>query len=270
VTPNPPIVVFSDVDSVLRARSFAPAAHALQVLAKERIPLVFCSSETRAELEAVQHELGIHHPFVCENGGAAFFPDRYFGSDVPHARDVAGYDVVEFGRPHADVVETLRRTAARARVSIVGFSDMSVEQLARDCRLPLLRAQRAKLREYEEPFRFVDDTPVVRHRLIRALHAVRLRCVTRGRYEHVGAPVDKGLGVGLLSGLYGRMWGRVLTVGLADEAADETLLQMVDCPIILQDGDADPSGVDVATWADAIVDGVEQLRRASAALMART
>jgi mannosyl-3-phosphoglycerate phosphatase len=269
VIPNLPIVVFSDADSILRARSFTSAARALCLLAKERIPLVFCSGETRAELEAIQRELGIQHPFVCENGGAAFFPERYFGCDVPHARDVAGYEVVEFGRPHRDVMETLHRTADRLRIRIVGFSDMSVEQLARDCNLALLRAQRAKLREYEEPFRLIDDTPANRNRLIKALHAARLRCVTRGRYEHVGAPVDKGLGVSLLSRMYGRMSGRVLTVGLADATADENLLQLVDCPIVLQDSDPEPSAVDVAAWADAIVEGIQQVRRSYAAPVAR-
>ena len=155
------ILIFSEVDGVLRdpsVDSLAPAAHILAELAGDEVSLVLCSSKTRAELEQIQQELGIRHPFVSENGGALFIPPAYFDFAVPHAQDIAGYQAVEFGRPYADVVDTLHRTADQTGVEVLGFSDMTIEDVARECDVTLLQARLAKLREYDEPFRMVDPS----------------------------------------------------------------------------------------------------------------
>ena len=131
-----PILVFSEVDWVFRspsAGSLALAARILRELASEEVSVVLCSSKTRAELEQIQQELGIGQPFVCENGGALFIPRAYVDFAVPHAREIAGYQAVEFGRSYAEVVDALRRTADQTAIEIVGFSDMSVDEVAREC-----------------------------------------------------------------------------------------------------------------------------------------
>ena len=84
MNPGPRVVVFSDVDTILRARSFrAPAARAMQFLAAEGIPLVFCSSATRAEIEAVQHELGLRDPFALGDGADGLHDDGRVPKDNP-------------------------------------------------------------------------------------------------------------------------------------------------------------------------------------------
>jgi mannosyl-3-phosphoglycerate phosphatase len=260
--PRLPIVVFSDVDGVLshpHAHSCNEAARALQRLRREDVPLALCSSHTRAEVEWLQQELGIRHPFVCESGGAAFVPAGYFEFAVPGARDLAGYQAVEFGRPYAEIAGTLHRTAQRLRIEIVGFGDMSVEDVARDCRLPLLQARLSKLREYGERFRVLDAAEATRSRLFRALKAARLRCVAGERYDQVGASVDNSIGVGVLLGLYKRACGPVLTVGLVDELADDGALLFVNRRVIVP-GDSTVGGIDTVSWAEAIVDAVDGLR----------
>jgi mannosyl-3-phosphoglycerate phosphatase len=261
--PRLPIVVFSDVDGVLRhpsVHSCTEAARALQRLWREDVPLALCSSHTRAEVGWIQQELGIRHPFICESGGAVFIPAGYFEFAVPGARDLAGYQAVEFGRPYAEVVRTLHRTAERLRIEIVGFGDMSVEEVARDCRLPLLQARLSKVREYGERFRVLDPGEATRSRLFRALKAARLRCITGEQYDQVGASVDNSIGVGMLLGLYNRAWGSVLPVGLVDELADDEALQFVNRRVIVPDDDPAMGGVDMVGWAEAIVDTVESAR----------
>src|SRR5580704_3619567 len=51
--PGLPIVVFSDVDGVdcARAGSFITAANTLKHFEPEEVPLVLCSTKTRAEIE---------------------------------------------------------------------------------------------------------------------------------------------------------------------------------------------------------------------------
>jgi mannosyl-3-phosphoglycerate phosphatase len=256
-----PIVVFSCVDDDClpdpHAVDTAATARALKALERENVSLVLCSSKTRAELELLQRRLEIQHPFICENGAAAFVPRGYFDFDVPGARDVAGYDAVEFGRSYAEVVAALHTTAERSRVAIVGFSDMSVEQVARECQLPILQARLAKLREYEEPFRVLDESAAARPRLLRALKTASLRCVRSGRYDHVGAAVDMSVGVNLLCALYRRTCGPMRTVGLNVAGRDETLLRLLDYQTTTGHETSERHAV---PWAQAIVNSVRNLR----------
>jgi mannosyl-3-phosphoglycerate phosphatase len=159
---------------------------------------VFCSTKTRAELELRQLELGISHPFIAENGAAVFVPRGYFGFAVPNATEMVGYEAVLFGRPYAEVVETLRWIAEWQGVDIIGFNDMSVDAVATDCGVSLMQARLAKLREFDEPFRLLTDDPDARHRLFKALRSARLGCTHGTRYHHAGAPVDWRAGVDLL------------------------------------------------------------------------
>jgi mannosyl-3-phosphoglycerate phosphatase len=261
--PKTSIVVFSDVDAVLldsHLPPFAAAASVLRRLLLEDVSLVLCSSRTRAEIEFIQQKLGLNAPFICENGGAAFIPGGYFDFDIPSARELAGYQAVEFGRTQIDIVQTLHRTAERLRTEIVGFSAMSIEEVARECHLPLLQARLAKLREYGERFRALDPSPAVRSRLFKALQAARLRCVDGYRYDYVGAPVDNRLGVRLLDSLYRRESAAVMTIGVTDALREENLVRLVDHPIMVSDEDVASGSIGVADWADAIVDAVRELR----------
>ena len=238
------IVVLSDLDGTLldsETYSAGAARKALDLLIGENIPLILCSSKTRAEIQVLQQELGFSHPFICENGGALYIPDGYFGFDFRHglrsARFSAGYQVVEYGRPYAEVVETLHRTAEGMGIEIVGFSDLSVEEVAKACRLSLLWARLAKLREYDEPFWTVNGDADTRARLWRALQAAHLGCTSGGRFDHAGAPVNKGTAVRLVAELYERAGLRSLTVGLGDSLNDVPLLRQVDVPVVVQHGD---------------------------------
>jgi mannosyl-3-phosphoglycerate phosphatase len=235
-----PLVVFSDLDGTLldhHTYDASAALDAVHLLSEQKIPLVFCSSRTRAEIQLIQQTLGINHPFICENGGALYIPDGYFGVELTEARRIPGYSIVEYGRPYGEVVDALKRAANRLAIDIVGFNDMSVLDVARECQLPLLQARLAKLREYDEPFRIVNSSPGARARLSRALSAVRLGWIDGGRFEHAGALVDKGIAVKCLTALFERAYGPCLTVGLGDAPSDVSLLNQVDLPIVVRRDD---------------------------------
>ena len=263
--PNSRLVVFADIDGVLGDQHggafFADAAATLKPLRRDDVPLVLCSRRTRAEIEAIQQRIGIRHPFVCEGGGAVFIPGDYFGFNVSGVRDLAGYHAVEYGRPYAEVVEILHRTADRLGIDIIGFSDMSVEEVARDCHVPLLEARLAKLLEYGERFRVLDSNESTRSRLVRGLNATRLRCVTGRRYDYVGAPVDTSTGVTLLCRLYQYADEGVFTVGIGGRIADDTLPPALDRRVTVSHDDPARGGVNAVSWAETIVGIAEELRR---------
>ena len=179
---------------------------------------------------------------------------------MPNARSIAGCQAVEFGRAYAEVVDILHQTAARLRIEILGFSDMSIEEVARECQLTLLQARLAKLREYEEPFRLIDPGSAARSRLFKALEGANLRGREGGRFDRVGAPVDVAVGVNLLNSLYRRGRGDLITVGVTLTTPDDNLLRLVDHAIMAADDDGRENAINVVDWAEAIVHRVRELR----------
>jgi hypothetical protein len=67
--------------------------------------------------------------------------------------------------------------------------------------------------------------------------------------------------VNLLRTLYERARGPVTAVGLADAAADDTFLDVADHRVRVRDDSPTPDGIDVAGWARAIVEIVEDLHQ---------
>jgi mannosyl-3-phosphoglycerate phosphatase len=258
------VIVFSHVDGVLadpHTPRFARAAAVLRALRGDNAALVLCSGKTRAELGLVQHALDIRHPFVSENGGAVYIPENYFDFDVPDAHRLTGYQVVQFGLPYADVVSRLHEVADRLRIPVVGFSDMSIDEVARECGLPLLQARLAKLREHDEPFRMPGATAATRLRLLKGLRSAGLICRAGSSFDSAGAPVDIALGINTLITLYRRRDRTVTTVGLAHTTTDETLLRLVDHRIIVLGDDRPGGSIDVVEWAEAIVTAVQEIGR---------
>jgi mannosyl-3-phosphoglycerate phosphatase len=230
-------VVFTDLDGTLldhETYSNAPATEALDLLAERRIPVILCSSKTRAEIELIRLNLRLSDPFISENGGAVFLPRGYFPFAVPDTRNREGYDAIEFGAPYWKLVDALHEVATQLGIKVVGFSDMSIEELAQDCGLSPLEARLAKMREYDEAFRILDAGPAVQSRLFNGLHKLGLRCTRGGRYHHVTGVADKGQAVRRLKALYKENWGSVTTIGLGDSLNDLSLLQAVDVPIVVR------------------------------------
>jgi len=214
-----PLVVFSNLDGIVgqpAERVWSEAAAELRELERERVPLVLCSNRTRAEVEAMQQRLGLRHPLICERGAVAFVPAGYFEFTIAGSRHVAGYHAMEFGAPAAEVIGSLRRVALRQRLDVVGFSEMSVEEVAHDCRLSLLDARLAKLREYGERFRLLQTGAVARERLFRALGHGHLRSWEGDRYHDVSTAFDPMQAANVLYACFRRSFGAMLSVGATE------------------------------------------------------
>jgi mannosyl-3-phosphoglycerate phosphatase len=233
------LVIVSDVDGCLidcHTYSARTTRDAVAELACHGVPLVLCSSKTRAELEELRLRLGISdQPFISENGAAVHVPDGYFPFEIPGARrNGGGEDVVVFGRPYDEVVGSLLRAAEVAAVRVEAFSAMSVAQVAAACGLSRRAARLAKRRHYDEPFRIADPDPAARSRLLAALEDAGVRVLSGGRFDHAIGDADKGRAAAFLRRLYRKAFGPTTTVGLGDALNDAPLLRSVDVPIIVR------------------------------------
>jgi mannosyl-3-phosphoglycerate phosphatase len=232
-------IVFTDLDGTLLDRetfSWEPARPALEWLTDHAVPWVVVTSKTRAEVEHWRRVLGNVHPFVVENGGAAFLPRHYFNERIPGAIRRDAYEVVEWGQPYADLVLSLAMAAHASGCRLRGFHKMTAPELAATSHLPLDLAVLAKRREYDEPFQLIDAERAAA--LEAAIGAEGLQYIRGGRFHHVCGYHDKAGAVRLLVRLFRQLYGEIVTIGLGDSFNDAPLLQIVDIPIIVRSGDA--------------------------------
>src|SRR5687768_3604649 len=126
------IVVFADPDT-LRNQNAPPLSatrDTLKALADHGVVVVLWGNESRAELELIQQDLSVRHPFISENGGGLFLPCGSFARLPSHTRATAGYDVIDFGRPYHHVADVLHALADRLGVQVTSFRDLSINQVA--------------------------------------------------------------------------------------------------------------------------------------------
>ena len=238
---NGRLLLFTDPDTLRDGRhDWTTMRDVVRELEDHGIAVVLWGNETRSEMELIQSDLNLQHPFISENGGGLFIRHGYFLKRPSIGRSIQSYDVLDFGRPYHEVAEALHEVARRHECPLIGFSVMSIEDVARECGLSLAQARLAKLREYDEPFRVVDREPTTYSRLCSALRRFGYRCFTHEDFHHATGVADKAQSIRTLTSLYSDAHdGYVLTVGVARAASETCLLQAVDIPLVVQSADVD-------------------------------
>jgi mannosyl-3-phosphoglycerate phosphatase len=237
------LVVVTDIDGSLLepgTRSLPDERAALDFLAARGIPLVVNSSRTRAEIERLHQTFHMLTPFISEHGSALFVPHGCFPFVPPRAQPAVGGSVIEFGRRYHDVVDALRLTSRELGVEIVGFAELTIQDVAREIGVTTVEAQLAKLREYTELFRIVDDKDTTRSRLLKALRRRGLRCWRTGSHHLVTATPDRAESLRTLKAMWRQAWGDPILIGFGDSEDDVAWLRHTDVAVIVQN---DQTGV---------------------------
>ncbi|MFQ6109398.1 MAG: HAD-IIB family hydrolase [Candidatus Aminicenantales bacterium] len=229
------LLVVTDLDGTLldyKTYSLKPALPALNILRKRNIPLIICSSKTRAEIEKIRKQLQNTHPFISENGGGIFIPKGYFSQPFSFTKEDSKYLIIELGTPYKKIREAFARIKALFSGEIKGFGDLSAAEVADLCGLSLEEAQLAKKREYDEPFLLDDESALDRIHEIASKSNLR---ITKGsRFYHLTGKNDKGRSMARLKRIYTIQGGPIKTIGLGDSQNDLPLLRTVDYPILVQ------------------------------------
>ncbi|MBN2468511.1 MAG: HAD-IIB family hydrolase [Deltaproteobacteria bacterium] len=231
-----PFIIFTDLDGTLLDHdtySFEAAREALERVASAQVPLIICSSKTRAEIETWRRKLENIDPFISENGGGVFFPKTWKRLLSGQEVEKEGYLIVEFGKPYVDVLSRFKRLKDRFGETIKGFSEMSVNEIARATGLANAEAALAKQREYTEPFLFTG-TEEEEKRLQENVAQMKLNLTRGGRFFHLMGDNDKGKAVIRVVQFYKKKAPGVRSVGMGDSRNDLPLLQSVDIPIVVQ------------------------------------
>ena len=230
------IIIFTDLDGTLldlRTYSFDAALPALRMIADNDVPLILCSSKTRAEIEHYRKKLGNEHPFIAENGGALFIPEGYFAASFPYKEMRDGYHVIELGTPYATLRKALKNVEAEGGFRIKGFGDMTTESVMELTGLSRQEAELSRQREYDEPFVIEKGEE---QEIIAAIRKKGLQ-VAQARYLHLLGANDKGKAVTILKGLYRTARPDARAMALGDSPYDLPMLQIVDVPVLVRKPD---------------------------------
>ncbi|MCS7023694.1 MAG: HAD-IIB family hydrolase [Bryobacteraceae bacterium] len=235
-------MIFSDLDGTLldpETYSWQAAQQALERIEQLRIPLILVSSKTRAEIEAVRQSLRHGHPFVVENGAAAFWPQGYFEAPVPGATERGPYELLEWGSPYGELVEALQAASREAQCPVRGFHDMSLSEICELTHLTPEQAILAKQREYDEPFL---TSPSCAPQLLETIRRRGFRWTHGGRFYHICGNNDKAVAVHALTNLYRHRFGPLTTIGLGDSWNDLPLFDAVDRAVLVRSKQPAPPG----------------------------
>jgi mannosyl-3-phosphoglycerate phosphatase len=234
--PSPQPVLFTDLDGTLldaETYSWEAAKPALGQLEERAVPWILCTSKTRAELEPLRRGLGHRHPFIVENGGAILIPEGYFTVRFTADQVDVGYRTIRIGIPYTLLRTALKEIVEETGTDLNGFGDMDENEIARRTGLSATEAGLAKAREYDEPF-IVEGTPQQRQAVLNRIESRGFRWTKGGRFYHLTGDNDKGRAVRIVSEIYRRQRGPIITVGLGDGLNDLPMLAAVDRPILVQ------------------------------------
>ncbi len=234
-------IIFTDIDGTLLdndSYSFAEALPAIDFLLSQNIPIIPCTSKTHPEVIRLRQSLRLNTPFIVENGSAIFSPPDYFPEPIG-PKVYSNFETLILGKPYQQILECFRDLRKSFNLNIRGFSELTVEDVAKLTQLSPEEATLARERFFSEPF--VSSVDLTENAEIIAFVRQRgCRLLKGNRFFHLLGDTDKGKAVKTLSEIYRKQFPSLQslrTIGLGDSKNDLDLLKAVDVPILIRKKD---------------------------------
>jgi mannosyl-3-phosphoglycerate phosphatase len=229
---NRKIIVFTDLDGTLldhSTYSFYDAEEALALLREKGVPLILCSSKSKAEIEVYRKKLSNNEPFISENGGAIFIPEGYGSLKCKFDKIDDGYLVIEIGSEYQVLVDGFEKIKRRTGTNIKSITEFTIDEIVWLTGLSGEEAFLAQKREYILPFIIYggeDDVKIIKDEIL----SLGLNYTEGARFVHLMGGNDKGKAVKILADIFKKNSSetRITTVGLGDSLNDLPMLEVVD------------------------------------------
>ncbi len=231
-------LVITDLDGTLLDKDtydFSEALEAISFLKERKIPIILCSSKTRAEIEHYQKKLGITaYPFISENGGAIYLPRESFNFSLPSSCIDGPYYKVEIGVPYCKIKSFYRYIKRYLKVRMKSFSEMTISEIIRYSGLSFEEAIMAVKREYSEPIKFLDNKSKL-HTFIKLTKLFKYNVTKGGRFYTLMGSNSKGKAIEILKNIYRTYYqcNNIITIGLGDSINDISMFNHVEIPILV-------------------------------------
>jgi mannosyl-3-phosphoglycerate phosphatase len=232
-------LIFTDLDGTLLNQhdyQFDAALPVLHQLHQQNIPVIPVTSKTRAEVEWIRQQVAPNDPFIVENGSAIFYVkgDRRFMRSQHCVDTDSSFDTVHLGCSYADARRGLAQLSQCINQALQGFSDLTENALTQLTGLSHAEVQRAKHREFTEPF--VTPHSVSAAVLQTTVEQIGFRIVVGDRFSHlIGPNAGKGHAVHQIIDAYRAAHPNhtIQTLGLGNSPNDLELLEAVDQAIVV-------------------------------------
>ncbi len=258
------MLIFTDLDATLLDHETYSVEEAMPMLAelkRKGIPVIPVTSKTRHEVQVWRGQLGLDGPYVTENGAGVYLPAAFAEAlgvgALPNGNDVRLHEPMGY----AEIRRVFKELGSW--FSVVGFGDLTSEELASHTGLSPQECALAQRREFSEPFLLLD--PAALEPLERLAAARGLRVQRGGRFLHLlDARAGKGVALRMLRGMYEQLWKvRPTTIALGDSPNDLEMLRAADRGIVVPhpaglNPEMDVPGLEVAPhagpsgWAEAV------------------
>jgi len=156
-------ILFIAVDSLIpiRGKSIPGLDELTAALDHQGIPAVWLTSRSRLQFDEPRRKLGHGHPFIAEDGCAAYLPEDYFHlrpeSNLSKSQKAS---TVRLGRftciPVAEALpaaaDALEALSADTGVPVVTLRSLSLRELVQNTGLPEREAELARQRDFDQVF----------------------------------------------------------------------------------------------------------------------
>ena len=233
------VVIYTDLDGTLldhHTYAFDEALETIKALKDRGIPIIPCTSKTRAETVSLMQAMGIDGPMIIENGAAIWVPldwglERSKGSDS----DTEAW-CYSFGLSRGMIRRQLAILSIEWGNRYQSLCDLSDKQVAAVTGLDLESAARAKQREHCETLIWLG-TPADRTTFAEQVEALDMRCVQGGRFVHVLASGGKAEAVSWLHRKI-RMerpgFDEAISLSAGDAENDVEMLEVTDLALLVR------------------------------------
>ena len=233
------MVIFTDLDGTLidfETYSAELTAPRVKQLLAAGIRVVFCSSKTRAEQQALMRSIGIETLGIVENGSGLYVPN---GIDLflnhPASKPVERGRLIAFGRPAAQIRETIATASSTLQLDLRPYSALTDAKIVELTGLSPDGATRARSRDFSETLT-ADLDPEQWAEVQHEFAKHDLQCICGGRFYTVSARgCHKGTALhAVVKEISAASPAALTSVAIGDSFNDVDMLRAADFPYLVQ------------------------------------
>jgi mannosyl-3-phosphoglycerate phosphatase len=229
------VIIFTDLDGTLLNSDdygYDEALPLINQLQRLNIPIIPVTSKTREEVISICDEIGLKAPFIAENGSGIFVREGDKRFNLPLGIKKGKYYSHILGFDYGVARDILQKMGKSLKVNLVGFGDLSCEEVCQLTGLSIAEAELAKNREFSEPF--LTPQNIDNSLLLETASLYQCNIVLGDRFSHlISKKAGKGKAMEWLLSNYKLISENTVTIGLGNSPNDISLLENVDIPIII-------------------------------------
>ena len=232
-------VIYTDLDGTMldhHTYAFDEALETIKALKDRGIPIIPCTSKTRAETASLMKAIGIDGPMIIENGAAIWVPQDW-GLERPAGSAIdADAWCHSFGPSRSMIRRQLAILSIEWGNRYQSLCDLSDKQVAAVTGLDLDGAALAKQREHSETLIWLG-TPADRKTFAEEVETLDMRCLQGGRFVHVLASGGKAEAVSWLHHKICRErpgFNGAISLSAGDAENDVKMLEVTDLALLVR------------------------------------